>query len=170
MKRVIVGMLFVAPLLVVAQVPESNKAPVSNASVEELVDSLKPRPRTRSMGRNLAVEPARIDLSINFEFNSATLRADSIPLLERLAAAMSTEQLIRSTFQVEGHTDSVGNPRYNDALSMKRAQAVVDLLIQNKVEPSRLQSIGKGSSEPLLPDEPTAAANRRVRISAIETR
>ena len=170
MKSVIAMILLAAPLFAAAQPSDSVKAPVSNASVDELVDALKPRPKTRGLGRNLTVEPARIDLSVNFEFNSATLKLESIPLLERLAAAMKTEQLQQSGFQVEGHTDAVGNAKYNDALSVRRAQAVVDFLIQNRVAQARLQSIGKGSSELLLPDDPTAAANRRVRISSVEMR
>jgi len=170
MKSVIAMILLAAPLFVAAQPLASMKAPVANASVDELVEALKPRLKARGLGRNLAVEPARIDLSVNFEFNSASLRPESIPLLERLASAMKTEQLLQSGFQVEGHTDAVGSADYNDALSVRRAQAVVDFLIQSKVAQSRLQPIGKGSSELLLPEAPTAAANRRVRISSVEMR
>jgi outer membrane protein OmpA-like peptidoglycan-associated protein len=107
---------------------------------------------------------------VNFEFNSASLRPESIPLLERLATAMKAEQLLQSAFQVEGHTDATGSAKYNEALSVRRAQAVVDYLIQNKVDQSRLQAVGKGSNELLLPDDPLAAANRRVRITSTEMR
>jgi outer membrane protein OmpA-like peptidoglycan-associated protein len=170
MKFVMALILFAAPLFAAAQLSETMKTPVSNASVDELVDALKPRLKTRSLGRNLTLEPATIDLSVNFDFNSATLRPESIPLLERLATALRTEQLLQSAFQIEGHTDAVGIAKYNDSLSLRRAQAVVDFLIQNKINQSRLLSIGKGSSELLLPDDPTAAANRRVRISSVEIR
>ncbi len=163
-------LLLVTPLLAAAQVSQGVKAPVANASVDELVDALKPQVVTRGLGRNLTVEPSKIDLSVNFEFNSATLRPESIPLLERLAAAMKTDQLAQSGFQVEGHTDATGSMPYNDALSVRRAQTVVEFLIRNKIDQSRLQSIGKGSSELLVPDDPAAAANRRVRISSVEMR
>lgn len=170
MKSMMVMLLLVVPLFALAQVAQAVKAPVANASVDELVDALKPRVVTRGLGRNLTVEPSKIDLSVNFEFNSATLRTESIPLLERLAAAMKADLLLQSAFQVEGHTDAIGSAKYNETLSVRRAQAVVDFLIQNKVDQSRLQSIGKGSNELLLPDDPTAAANRRVRISSVEMR
>jgi outer membrane protein OmpA-like peptidoglycan-associated protein len=170
MKSLIAMLVLVTPLLALAQVSQSVKAPVANASVDELIDALKPRAVTRGLGRNLMVEPSKIDLSVNFEFNSATLRPESIPLLERLATAMKTEQLMQSGFQVEGHTDAIGSTQYNDALSVRRAQAVVEFLIRNKIDPSRLQPTGKGSSELLLPDDPTAGANRRVRISSVEMR
>ena len=62
--------------------------PRAEVSVDELVNALTPAPRTRSLSRNLKVEPAKIDLTIQFDFDSARIKDDSRPQLERLATPM----------------------------------------------------------------------------------
>ena len=136
--------------------------------MEEIVQALTPQPKTRSLGRNMKVEPAKIDLTINFDFDSAKLKEESKPQLERLAEALKTERLVTLTFQVEGHTDAQGTAAYNDALSTRRAASVVSFLSQSGVEPQRLQSVGKGFSDLLDPSDPKSAKNRRVRILTLE--
>ncbi|NBS81809.1 MAG: hypothetical protein EBS62_08330 [Betaproteobacteria bacterium] len=56
------------------------------------------------------------------------------------------------------------NKTYNDQLSARRAQSVVDFLVTQGVSVNRLRSTGKGFAELLYPQDPKAAANRRVRI------
>jgi len=146
----------------------SQAQPRADASVEEIVQALTPQPKTRSLGRNMKVEPAKIDLTINFDFDSAKLKEESKPQLERLAEALKTERLVTLTFQVEGHTDAQGTAAYNDALSTRRAASVVSFLSQSGVEPQRLQSVGKGFSDLLDPSDPKSAKNRRVRILTLE--
>ena len=146
----------------------SQAQPRADASVEEIVKALTPQPKTRSMGRNLTVEPAKIDLTINFDFDSAKLKEESKPQLERLAEALKTERLATLKFQVEGHTDAQGTPAYNDALSTRRAASVVSFLSQSGVEPQRLQSVGKGFTDLLEPSDPKSPKNRRVRILTLE--
>lgn len=153
---------------VTAQTPGDAGAPLSNASVDDFVNALKPKPVTRSLGRNLKVEPAKVDMTIGFDFDSARLQADSKPMLERLAAAMRTEQLSALRFQIEGHTDGKGSARYNEQLSARRAQSVLDFLAQQGVPTERLRPVGKGFAELLYPDDPNAAGNRRVRVLVIE--
>ena len=113
----------------------------------------------------LAAQPGgMVDLTIQFAFDSATILDESKPLLERLAKALNAAQLSNLRFVIEGHTDGVGNKTYNDQLSARRAQAVVEFLGAAGVNPARLRSQGKGFSELLYPQDPRAAANRRVRI------
>lgn len=142
--------------------------PVSNATVDDFINALAPKPRTRSLGRNIKVEPSRIDMTINFDFDSARLQPESKPMLERLATALRTDQLLNLRFHIEGHTDAKGTVRYNDALSQRRAQAVAEFLSQNGVQTARLIPVGKGFSELLDPNDPTAARNRRVRVALAE--
>ena len=88
--------------------------PVSNASVEQIVEqlALPEQPRTRSL-RNLKPEPRSIDLVIQFDYNSSDLQENSKPLLDNLIAAMKTERLKNLRFNVEGHTDAKGSKSYN---------------------------------------------------------
>lgn len=139
-----------------------------NASVEEIINALKPAVKTRSLGRNLQVESPKIDLSIGFDFDSAKLKDDSKPQLDRLVEALKNERLASLRFQVEGHTDALGSAAYNDSLSTRRAEAVVTYMTQAGVERDRLQSIGKGFTELLDPNDPRAAKNRRVRVLTLE--
>jgi OOP family OmpA-OmpF porin len=139
---------------------------VQQASKEDLIDKLTPPapPTTRSL-RNIAPKPVTLDLSIQFDFDSARLQASSKPLLDNLAQAMNSERLSVLKFKVEGHTDAKGKPDYNQELSARRAQAVQTYLVSQSVSAERLQAEGKGASELLVPDKPLASDNRRVRIS-----
>ena len=138
---------------------------VQQATPEQLIEQLTPpAPSTRSL-RNLSPKPVTIDLSIQFDFDSANLQAMSKPLLDNLALAMNSERLSALQFRVEGHTDAKGKADYNLQLSNRRAQAVVDYLTQAQVAATRLQAQGKGASELLVPDRPLASENRRVRIT-----
>jgi outer membrane protein OmpA-like peptidoglycan-associated protein len=139
---------------------------VQQASKEELIDKLTPPPppATRSL-RNLAPKPVNVDLSIQFDFDSARLQASSKPLLDNLAQAMNSERLSTLKFKVEGHTDAKGKAEYNQALSSRRATAVQAYLIGQNVNADRLQAEGKGASDLLTPEQPLASENRRVRIS-----
>ena len=142
--------------------------PIQDASVDELVQQLAPpKPATRGL-RNLVPEKRQIDLVINFDFDSARLQTNSQPLLEKLAEALGTERLQALRFKVEGHTDAKGSAAYNEALSAKRAQAVLEFLQSHGVQPGRLQAQGKGFAELLNPANPQAAENRRVRISTAD--
>jgi outer membrane protein OmpA-like peptidoglycan-associated protein len=141
---------------------------LQQASKEDLIEKLTPPapPTTRSL-RNLVPKPVNVDLSINFDFDSARLQANSKPLLDNLAQAMNSERLSQLKFKVEGHTDAKGKNEYNQELSARRASAVQAYLVNQNVPAERLQAEGKGASELLLPDKPLASENRRVRISLL---
>ncbi len=101
--------------------------------------------------------------TIQFTFGSAQITPESSETLRNLANALNHELADQKTFLIEGHTDAAGSPQVNAALSLRRAQAVKDYLVQEDgVAPSRLQIAGKGSSEPANPADPYAAENRRV--------
>ena len=146
--------------------------PLQNATTDELLEKLVPRPtqKTRSLSRNLVPEvqtsadKPSVDLVIQFEFDSSKLKEESKPLLDNLAAAMKGSTLTKYTFTIEGHTDSVGTAAYNKGLSNQRANAVIVYLITKGVDKGRLKGLGKGFSEPLQEGKPDAPENRRVRI------
>ena len=156
-------------LLVLHGAPLQAQAPMRSATPEELIQKLDPNstpPRTRSM-RNLtpeAREKPNVDLSIQFEFDSAKLLPESRPLLDNLVKAINSDKLRGFTFMVEGHTDSIGTLEYNQKLSDQRAVAVLTYLVSKGISKERLKAIGKSSTELLIPDKPDAAENRRVRI------
>jgi len=142
--------------------------PIQSASPEELADRLASQTvATRSL-RNLVPAPRNIDLIINFDIGSSVMHESSKALVKNLATAMNSDRVKEVKFRVEGHTDAVGNPQSNKVLSEKRAKSVVDLLVVEGVDQSRLISEGMGQTQLLLPDQPRARENRRVRISSVD--
>lgn len=142
--------------------------PIGSASVDQIVEKLEaPKALTRSL-RNLAPEPRKLDLVIQFDFDSAKIQESSKPLLDNLAAAMKTERLISISFNVEGHTDAKGTSDYNLRLSARRAESVVSYIAQKGVAKARLTPVGKGATDLLNADNPEANENRRVRITTIQ--
>jgi outer membrane protein OmpA-like peptidoglycan-associated protein len=145
------------------------QAPIRSATSEELIQKLEPSSPpllTRGM-RNLTPEARQkpnVDLSIQFEFDSAKLLPESRPLLDNLANAINSDKLRGFTFVVEGHTDIIGSAEYNQKLSKQRALSVLAYLANKGISKERLSVLGKGSTELLTPDKPEAAENRRVRI------
>ena len=136
-------------------------------SVAELVEALHlpSQPVTRGLwpGGELPSRPA-VDLEVRFEFNSAVLTPMARAVLDNLGTALVTD-LASDRFVLEGHTDAVGSDRYNLSLSERRARAVWAYLHDfYHVESARMTAVGKGEQELLMPGQPDAAPNRRVRV------
>lgn len=98
-----------------------------------------------------------------FQFNSAELSQDRIDELDNLAIIMKSNPDIK--IKLIGHTDSDGSDYYNDNLSLKRAKAVANYLIQKGVEKDRIITEGKGKREPLYDNNSRFKKwNRRVEV------
>jgi outer membrane protein OmpA-like peptidoglycan-associated protein len=71
-----------------------------------------------------------------------------------------------STIQIVGHTDSDGDAAYNQQLSERRANAVADVLLDAGIPFARIQTFGRGESQPLASNlGPVGKSqNRRVEI------
>ncbi len=113
------------------------------------------------------VPRATVNLKIQFDFDSSTIRRDSIPLINRLGRALTSDELRGGAFSVNGHTDSDGGEDYNLHLSVRRAMAVKSYLVAKfNISPAHLKVAGFGEFLPLK-DNSTAEnrqLNRRVGI------
>lgn len=112
-------------------------------------------------------EPAACGASayVNFEVNSAAILPESEQVLSDLYRRLVAEEAGKVT--IEGHTSTEGSTDYNQELSERRAQAVVDDLVGRGFDAANISAVGKGESEPLIPsdsDESARALNRRVEI------
>ncbi len=100
---------------------------------------------------------------IYFDFNKATIKPESKPALDDAAKILKDNPSIK--VEIQGHTDSVGSSEYNMQLSQRRAQAVVDYLVQNYgITVDRLTARGYGKTMPIAPNSTPEgrALNRRV--------
>jgi len=106
----------------------------------------------------------RMPQDILFAVNSDTVRPDLRRDLHVLANSL--QDYPDSVVQVVGHTDSTGSYAYNDALSLRRAQSVANVLIDDGVRYRRVRVEGRGEYEPIASNasESGRAQNRRVEI------
>jgi outer membrane protein OmpA-like peptidoglycan-associated protein len=100
--------------------------------------------------------------AIVFQSGSARIAEESVPAIDELAGYLAL--CPEATVNVEGHTDADGEDEANLALSVSRAEAVVDALILRGIGPERLYAIGYGESLPIASNETRAGkqANRRI--------
>lgn len=112
--------------------------------------------------------PPSLALAIQFERNSARVRPESGAVLGSLVAAMQSPELKGSRFLIEGHADPRGGAAQNQRLSQERADEVRLYLVSLGVHPARLRAVGKGASQLADAGDPSAAANRRVRVVTLE--
>jgi outer membrane protein OmpA-like peptidoglycan-associated protein len=98
---------------------------------------------------------------ITFEFGSAQLAPESIKVLQTLGKTLN-DSYADGKFMIEGHTDVAGTYDYNHELSLQRAQAVKDYLIQQAGVKAQLDVAGVGYCDLANPSSPRAAENRRV--------
>ena len=106
-----------------------------------------------------------IDLEVFFEFDSAEITPEALPILKKLGAALSDEKLKGSVFLVAGHTDAKGSDAYNLSLSDSRAKSVQAFLIENfKLDPKQLVALGFGEEQLKNKDAPLSGENRRVQV------
>ncbi|MFP5409480.1 MAG: OmpA family protein [Gammaproteobacteria bacterium] len=99
-----------------------------------------------------------------FDTNSTVLKPGYTPTLDKIASVLN--QYGKTTVTVIGHTDSVGTDAYNQTLSERRAQAVLDYFAGRNVNPIRLEAYGRGETEPRADNATEAgrALNRRVEL------
>jgi len=101
-------------------------------------------------------------VGVNFDFNQATLRNESYPILDNAAGILLSHPDVN--VEIQGHTDQIGSDKYNEQLSMKRAEAVKKYLVAKGVDAGRLTTSGKGKSTLLFKesDPESRFYNRRV--------
>lgn len=112
-------------------------------------------------------EPPRFVLEgVLFDTNRATLQSESHARLDRVVEYMTHKPSAR--IRVAGHTDNVGNPRVNQRLSERRAQAVREYLISRGIDGSRIEAVGLGDQQPVASNDTEEGRQQNRRIEATE--
>ena len=152
-------------------------SPGLNADQAKFVQSVRGR-ATRSLSSTEREEIAtivqdkpKIDLEINFDYNSADISAKSLPSVQALGRALTNQDLKGSTFVVAGHTDAAGGEDYNQGLSERRADAIKRYLVDKYgINGTDLVTVGYGKSKLKDPSHPMADINRRVQVVNVENK
>jgi outer membrane protein OmpA-like peptidoglycan-associated protein len=102
-----------------------------------------------------------------FQQGKADLSESAKFVLHDLAKVMQKNPEVR--LRLEGHTSAEGDAAFNQKLSEARAQAAVDFMVEHEgIDASRLEAVGKGSSELKNTEDPMAAENRRTEFIVLE--
>ena len=124
----------------------NNGCPIINPT-QEVIDELNSYART-----------------ILFDTGRASFQEETDKVLQAMVAIF--KQYPKADFAIEGHTDSVGSKKSNQALSERRANAVRDYLIANGISAERLTAKGFGEENPIADNKTRAGRkeNRRVEV------
>jgi len=147
----------------------------AQAKETTFINSLRNRStRSLSLGEReevaqLAATKPKIDLEINFDYNSADISKASMQAVQELGKALSDPSLKGSTFVVAGHTDAAGSEQYNQGLSERRADTIKRYLTEKfGINGSDLVTVGYGESKPKAANAPMDPTNRRVQVVNME--
>lgn len=120
--------------------------------------------RTRYKALYDAMPPQRRSYLVYFETGGDRLTADSAQRLTEILVEIGG--VPAPEIRVVGHTDTVGSDIINDEISMQRARIVRQRLIERGITPNRIEAVGRGRRELLVPTREgvAEARNRRVEI------
>jgi outer membrane protein OmpA-like peptidoglycan-associated protein len=157
--------------------PQTQTDPAAVAAEGQFVQTIRNRP-TRSLSTaereeiaTIVKDKPKIDLEINFDYNSANISAKSLPSVQALGRALSNPDLKGSTFVVAGHTDAAGGDAYNQDLSERRADSIKHYLVDKfGIAGTDLVTVGYGKTKLKDPANPLSEVNRRVQVVNIDNK
>ena len=140
--------------------PDQPKRPPVSATI----DTSNPTTLAVDSVRSPEVVTVEHRQAFNFDFNDTGLNEGTRRYLEDVVTLLQQNPHLH--VRVVGHTDDVGTPAANQVVSKKRANAVRDFLLEQGVAADRIQTAGRGNTEPLVRsrDEAARAKNRRIEI------
>jgi outer membrane protein OmpA-like peptidoglycan-associated protein len=151
--------------------------PVVQAKEASFINSVRNR-KTRSLSlgereqiAEIAATKPRIDLEIQFDYNSADISTTSMPAVQELGKALADPNLKGSTFVVAGHTDGIGGDSFNQGLSERRAETIKRYLVDTYgLAGQDLVAVGYGKTQLKDAAKPADPINRRVQVVNMETK
>ncbi|MGF6188866.1 OmpA family protein [Serratia sp. 2723] len=99
-----------------------------------------------------------------FGNNVGKLSSQSTEIVEKMGKALKSVDIVQ--FRLDGHTDNYGEDSYNDQLSLRRANAVADVLASVGIPRANIETRGMGKRQPVASNATSSgrAENRRVAI------
>lgn len=133
---------------------ESANAQQKAADLQRQIAELNAKPTERGLVVTLG--------DVLFDTGKAELKSGATTNLAKLATFLNQHQ--NRSVMIEGHTDTVGNADYNQALSQRRADSVKGWLMKQGIHSDRLVTAGKGETSPVSGNDSASGRqlNRRV--------
>jgi hypothetical protein len=114
----------------------------------------------------VAVNKEIIIYNIYYEFDKANLLETSFTELDKIVTMLKENPNL--TVEISAHTDERGNNAYNNSLSQRRAQSVVNYLVEKGIDKKRLVAKGYGKTNPLVKDAVTEEEHQINRRTAFK--
>lgn len=133
------------------------------ADYKDMCPNTEAGAKVNEKGCLLVPKTETIKLAINFANNSAEVPSSSMAEIKDVADFMTRN--VNTTVAIEGYTDNRGNPAYNKTLSQKRADAVMEVLVNDlDVSSDRVTATGYGADNPIADNSTSQgrSENRRV--------
>lgn len=169
---------FIVPALLAKEVKMYTEGNVPSAeemanilldSTPETYNANEKKTRSITFGSAEKYKPVSIALPILFDYNSSALKTSSLTYLKQLGLMLNLEKMTNTNIMLVGHTDSTGYESYNLELSKRRSQAVKEFLVSNyQIDPTRIETTGKGESDTLQGKPGDSPVNRRVEFYRIQ--
>lgn len=139
-----------------------NEIDDSVVAAQTAMDNLGDNPDPRDVARALSLQV------INFELDKAIIPDVNKPLLDRAVQIM--EQVPDMELMIIGHTDKLASNAYNMELSQERADAVKAYMVSQGADASKLQTTGKGETDPIADNstEQGRFRNRRIEFTVYD--
>jgi outer membrane protein OmpA-like peptidoglycan-associated protein len=162
----------------VIRLPEQKKYGIEITSKDYLffaqnIDLNQQEIRNDTIRKNFVLDKVEIGKkvvleNIYFETNSSKLKTSSYPELERVVRLMKDNPGIK--LEISGHTDNVGSYLTNKRLSEARAKSVVEYLVEQGIQRSRLTYKGYSFTQPIASNDTPQGRqqNRRVEFKVLE--
>jgi len=111
-----------------------------------------------------AVEKKIVLRGINFDFDKSNIKPEFTPVLDEGVDILKANPDVKVV--IGGHTDSIGTPEYNQKLSERRAQSVLDYFAKKGIDKNRMKAVGYGEAKPIADNKTKEgrALNRRVEL------
>lgn len=147
-----------------------TRSDVSTITMSERLKHKQDSIAAYGMAGKVQYDPLELEkatLRFNFGFNSAMPDEEARDYFDQLLEALKDNPALR--VKLVGHTDNVGPDKFNLRLSIARAQAIKDYLVEHGLEASRVTVDGRGMREPVNDNSTSEeqALNRRVEMTIL---
>jgi len=132
------------------------------------IEDIVKRNQSVGTGNSTVLQENWVLIGINFDFNKASIRPESLPILYNAAEILLRNPDVK--VEIQGHTDNVGSANYNQKLSLHRAETVKNFLIAKGVAANRLTTVGLGETKPIMSNKTAEdrGLNRRIEFKIIK--